>query len=122
MMDVCVQPDEAGYIISCPDQMEWHARVDLVEALKNASGGRPFCGVIVDLDKVTYVNSAGLGAIFALRKYARENGAGIVVARPSATIRRLLDTVNLGALIPIVETLSQARATIAERAAQSPSA
>jgi anti-sigma B factor antagonist len=112
-MDVTVKPDgEARYIISCPDLMEWHARVDLVEALKSATKDNPIAGVILDLNQVSYINSAGLGAIFALRKHAKGVGAQVVVARPNATISRLLTTVNLSALMPVAESLEEARALL----------
>lgn len=70
---------------------------------------RATSGIILDLDGVDYLNSAGIGSIFALRKYARANGAELVIARPRATVRRLLETVNLPALIPVTGDLDEAR-------------
>ena len=116
-MDVLVKTDgELRYILSCPDQMEWNARVDLVEALKAATSGQIFHSVIVDLDKVSFINSAGLGAIFALRKYAKELGANVAVARPGPAISRLLQAVNLPALLPVAMTLEAARQSLQEPA------
>ncbi len=66
-------------------------------------------GIILDLDGVDYINSAGIGSIFALRKYAKDKGAELVVSRPRATISRLLETVNLPALIPVTADLEEAR-------------
>lgn len=109
-MDVMVKPDgEARFILACPRQMEWNARVDLVQAVRDGVAGQDFRGIILDLEKVSYVNSAGLGAIFSLRKHVLEAGASIVIARANATILRLLKTVNLSALMPVVETLDEAR-------------
>lgn len=93
--------------------------IDLVGPLKFAvqdladpsadAPGDGINGVILDLGGVEYMNSAGIGAIFALRKYAESRGAAMVVARPATTISRLLDTVNLPALIPVAEDLDAAR-------------
>jgi anti-anti-sigma factor len=69
--------------------------------------------VVLDLDGVTYINSAGLGAIFVLRKFAMEAGAKLVLARPTAAIRRLLDTANIPTLIPVTDDLDEARRVLA---------
>ena len=115
-MEVTITPDGNDcYVISCPTQMEWQARIDLVELLKQAAGDKPYRGVILDLDHVTYINSAGLGAIFALRKFARQAGADVVVARPNVTITRLLNTVNMSALVPVATSLDEARQKLDQR-------
>lgn len=112
-MDVTIKADgESRYIITCPHHMEWNARVDLIESLKAATQDQPVCGVIVDLAEVSYINSAGLGAIFALRKFVEQSGGAVAVARPNVTIARLLRTVNLAALIPVTDSLEQARASL----------
>jgi anti-anti-sigma factor len=110
-MELMVTPDGQGrYIVSCPARMEWNERLDIVSQLQKAAGDGPLSSVILDLDKVTYINSAGLGAVFSLRKFTNDRGAKLIVARPSATISRLLDTVNLAALIPVAANLDEARA------------
>ncbi len=112
-MDVSVTPDGVGrYLVSCPEAMEWDARVDVVTAIKDVVGDEPLRAVIVDLDRVAYISSAGLGAVFSLRKYAKDADAKVVIARANATIRRLLDTVNIASLIPVAETLDEARAIL----------
>lgn len=112
-MDVNIQHDDQGrYIIQCPAEMEWTARVDLVSILTEQVGEDQIRGIILDLGSVTYINSAGLGALFALRKYGMESGAAVVIARPRPTIERMLKTVNLPELIPVVATLNEARERI----------
>jgi anti-anti-sigma factor len=70
---------------------------------------------VLDLAEVTYINSAGIGAIFSLRKYAMEADARLVVARPRPAIQRMLKTVNLPELIPMVDSLDKARQVIAQQ-------
>jgi anti-anti-sigma factor len=112
-MEVTITADgDSRYIITCPQHMEWNARIDLVEALKAATKDQPPRTVIVDLADVNYINSAGLGAIFALRKFVEQAGGAIAVARPNVTIARLLRTVNLAALMPVTDSLEQARASL----------
>jgi anti-sigma B factor antagonist len=114
-MDVNIRRDERGvYIIECPPEMEWTVRVDLVSMLTERIGDEEFRGVILDLGEVNYINSAGLGAVFALRKHAMDNDASIVIARPKPGIQRMLKTVNLPTLIPVVDSLAQARDKIGQ--------
>ena len=103
---------EATYILSCAGSTEWRNPVDLVAAFDPVGGGKPLRGLILDLQGIQYINSAGLGAIFALRKYAAQAGGGLVITRPSASIMRLLNTINLPTLIPVTETIDQARAKL----------
>jgi len=109
-MDVSVKPDGDGrYIVSCPNQMEWPAREDLLDAVVHAAEGDSLTGVILDLDGVTYISSAALGGIFLLRKHVLSRGGRIVAARPSRGIDRLLKTVNMEALMPVTASVADAR-------------
>ena len=109
-MSVSVASEGEGrFIISCPEELEWDARVNLVEALRQTVNAGKLRSVILDLGGVKYINSAGLGAIFSLRKYAQTAGAAMIVARPGLAIQRLLDTVNLPALVPVAKSLEEAR-------------
>jgi len=112
-VQILVQPDtEGAYVLSCAGSTEWRNPVDLVAAFDPVGGGKPLRGLILDLQGIQYINSAGLGAIFALRKYAAQAGGALVITRPSASILRLLNTINLPTLIPVTETLDQARAAV----------
>lgn len=108
-----IQEEAPGrFVIACTDQLGWQARVDLVEELQKAADGKSLSAIILDLDKVEFVNSAGLGAIFTLRKYAQQAGAQLIIARAPATILRLFRTVNLPALVPLANSLEDARARL----------
>ena len=112
-IQILVSLDTEGvYLMRCGGNTEWRNPVDLVAAFDPVAGGRPLRGLILDLHGIQYINSAGLGAIFALRKYLAQGGGALVIARPSASIIRLLNTINLPTLIPVTESLEQARAAI----------
>ncbi|NLF29657.1 MAG: STAS domain-containing protein [Planctomycetes bacterium] len=109
-MDVSVIPDGDGrFVVICPEEMQWKAREDLLNALVRASAGLPVRGVILDMGNVASISSAGLGGIFMLRKHVVSLGGHMVVARPSISIQRLLTTINLEALMPVVPSLGEAR-------------
>ena len=104
---------EGLYVMSCPQEMDWQARLDLVAAVKAASAGSSLRGVVVDMSAVTFISSAGIGAIFALRKYLQGGGARMAATGATVTVRRLLDTVMMSELVPIVETVAEARELLA---------
>jgi anti-anti-sigma factor len=109
-MDLQVKSDGGGvYTVYCPEQMEWRARGDLVDKVRQASEGEEVSGIIVDLGNVTFLSSAGIGALFTLHEFAREHDAAVVIARPRPAIRRLLDTIKLPDLIPTVKSVDAAR-------------
>ena len=112
-IQILVSLDTEGvYLMRCGGNTEWRNPVDLVAAFDPVAGGKSLRGAILDLHGIQYINSAGLGQMFALRKYIAQAGGTLVVARPSASIIRLLNTINLPTLIPVTETLELARAAV----------
>jgi anti-anti-sigma factor len=112
-MDIVVTPESQGcYRVACGSAMDWDARLNLAETVA-AEAGDDLHDVILDLDNVTHVNSAGIGAILLLRQKVRDRGGRLVLARPSPKLSRLLETVNLPKLVPVVATLDEARAALA---------
>jgi len=104
------------FVVHCPEQMDWNVRDDLAAQVRGFAGQSAVRGLIVDMEGVRFINSAGIGALFTTLKYVRESGGAMVVARAGAPIRRLLDTVNLGRLIPIVSSLAEARQAVGSEA------
>jgi anti-anti-sigma factor len=52
--------------------------------------------VQLDLSEVGFVDSAGLGALLALRERAQDRGIALEISRASDPVRRLLDLTGLG--------------------------
>lgn len=48
-----------------------------------------FLHVILDLGKVTFMDSSGLGACMAVHKAFREKGGGVVCAKPSEAVAKI---------------------------------
>ncbi len=51
-------------------------------------------GIILDLANVDYISSAGLGVIFTIRKFLKENGGELLFCNIKPQIRRLFEIVN----------------------------
>ena len=65
--------------------------------------------LVVDLDDVTFIDSAGLHALFGLARLARLEGGRIalVVAETSPTAR-VIDLVHLPDVVPVLRTVAEA--------------
>ena len=110
---VVIRPvSEGRFVLDCPGQMEWRARGDLVGLVAGAVGGESIRELIVSFKGVNYIDSAGVGAIFSLRKYLMQRGAKMVICGASPIVERLFDTINLPKLIPLVSDLQAAYALL----------
>lgn len=56
---------------------------------------------VIDLDAVNHIDSAGLGMLLIARKYAKKNGADVILRRPPADIRMTLELAKFHELFTI---------------------
>jgi anti-sigma B factor antagonist len=84
------------------------ARVPVETAL--ATGEDRRCSqVILDLSKVSSMDSAGIGKLLLLYHSLRKNGVALTVMNPRPSVEELLHLVNLATLFPIVHHKSEIR-------------
>ena len=79
-----------------------------------AAGGRP---LVIDLDQVSFIDAAGLGALVGAAKRAAEHGVGLHVVCARQQIRRLFRITGLDRSIPLARTLAEALPIMAAGAA-----
>jgi anti-anti-sigma factor len=76
--------------------------LDMTAAFQLESGVDPLLddeavdSVQLDLSEVGFVDSAGLGALLALRERAQDRGIELGITRVSDPVRRLLELTGLG--------------------------
>jgi anti-sigma B factor antagonist len=64
--------------------------------------------VVIDLSDVTFVDSAGLGALIGGIRRTRELGGDVVLACPRPSMARLLRTTGLDHIVTIANSLEEA--------------
>ncbi len=64
--------------------------------------------LVIDLTKVSYVDSSGLGTLIALQKDARFNGGALSVVGASEQIKRVMKMTNIDKLFELYDTLEEA--------------
>jgi len=79
-------------------------RADINELIQSVRPER----VIMDLGGVTRLDSAGIGALVAALRDARQNHVGFLLAALNTTIRRLLERTQLHTVFDIRPTVQDA--------------
>ncbi|WP_242882114.1 STAS domain-containing protein [Actinomadura litoris] len=64
--------------------------------------------IVLDMDQVSFCDSSGLGAMVAIWKAVRVRCGVLMVARPPAICRRILERTGLDKRIPAFATLDRA--------------
>lgn len=72
------------------------------------------CHVILDLEELDYISSAGMGSIMAFFQELRRRNGGMVLVRPSRRVMDLLNILGFAKLFPIVGSRSEADDFLAE--------
>lgn len=55
---------------------------------------KPTKGIILDLNQVDYISSAGLGVLFTMKKFLKESGGDLLFSNVKPQIKRLFEIVN----------------------------
>jgi len=72
-------------------------------------------GVVLDLTDTTYLDSSGVHLVFELHERLRARQQRLVLAIPAGSrIRRVLDLVNVEAVIPVVPDVEGAKSAARE--------
>jgi anti-anti-sigma factor len=67
--------------------------------------------ILIDLEKVTFLDSAGLGELVACRKRTLERGGDIHLLRPNGKVRELLDMLHMTRMFKVFDAEGPALST-----------
>ena len=67
---------------------------------------------VMNLEKVEYIDSSGLGQLVALWTSVRTRGGNLVLMRPTERVRRLLTVTRLNVVFDIFQDEDKAKAAI----------
>ncbi len=97
------------YLLRPAGELDAYTVAQFREALaQHASSGR----LVVDLCRVPFMDSAGLGALIGGIRRVRENDGSVVVFCNVGTLIRLLHTTGFDRIVPVEETLEAAVAAL----------
>jgi anti-anti-sigma factor len=71
--------------------------------------------LVIDLDRVSFIDSAGLHALFGLGRVATAAGGGLALSVPSScAVARVVEIVRLADAMPVRESVEDAAAALSE--------
>ena len=71
--------------------------------------------LVIDLDRVSFIDSAGLHALFGLGRVASASGGAVALAvPPSCAVARAVEIVRLADAMPVRESVEDAAAALGE--------
>lgn len=88
--------DDGLEVVASEDGLVVRGEIDLdstdrlMEAVEESNGR-----VVLYLDEVTFIDSSGLRGLLRAQQTVRERGDELVLSRPSAVVRRLLEITGL---------------------------
>src|SRR5262245_7040142 len=97
-------------VVSKPLDLHGHRLEDLGRTLSQLLE-RGSSRIVLDLEKVRFIDSAGLGELVAWKKRTLQNGGDVRLLRPREKVREMFELVNLTRLFEIFEDEAEAVAS-----------
>jgi anti-sigma B factor antagonist len=100
---------EAEYVlVTVAGEVDYASAAALRERLFTlAATGRP---LVADLDRVSFIDAAGLGVLVGVARQAAAHGASLRVVCARHQVRRLFGLTRLDEAVPLTASLAEARA------------
>ena len=103
-------------VLTCSGDIGWDDHDALPQRIIAALGEVTGPQVLMDLEHVHFVNSAGLGALLQTVQVVSGRKGTVVLVNVSAPLTQMFTTAGLDRVVPIAETLDEARALLDEPA------
>ena len=88
-----------------------------IEVLVDELAKRGALKVVLDMTKVEYIDSAGIGLVALAAGKLREAGGRVVVVTPEGKVLHLLNMTQMNSIVTVCATPAAAAAAFAENAA-----
>jgi anti-sigma B factor antagonist len=88
------------WVIRPAGELDMATASELDQRILSAMRDRRTGHVVVDLDEVEFMDSAGLRMLLTASAVARTNGNRLLLRRPQRAVQRLLEVTGTGALLP----------------------
>ncbi len=108
---------EPGYVlVTVVGEVDFASAAGLRERLVTlAAAGRP---LVADLDRVRFIDAAGLGALAGAARHATAHGSSLRVVCGRRQVRRLFGLTRLDQVVPLAASLAEIHQEAAEAGAE----
>lgn len=97
-----VEDDRA--IVTVRGDFDLQVAQRVVDELAKVEAGEPAL-LILDLSRLSFLDSAGMGVLAAAQARATEGGRDLVVVRPPYSVRRAFEVSGFGDVITVVDDI-----------------
>ncbi len=98
-----------GAVVVSPEGRVDASNAPLLDAhCRQAMAERTMTSLILDLEDVDYLSSAGLRSILSLGKHAKALGGTLVLTGLKGAVREIFDIAGFLGLFPVADTLEKA--------------
>jgi anti-sigma B factor antagonist len=105
-----IDPMHDCVVVTTAGEIDFETAYLLDRATRESARFSPH--LIVDMTRVTFVDSSGLGVLIGARRRATERGGSVRLVHPPDLVRRLLITTQLQQTFAVFETLDEAVAAL----------
>ncbi len=107
MLEVSVEQRSEGTLIRPDGEVDLSTSRELQMALKNAMSAKPQ-RVIVDLEKVPYMDSSGVATLVEAMQIARKQSSSLVLCSMQDKVRSIFEIARLDRVFTIVPSMDEA--------------
>lgn len=104
MHRIRIEPCSGAVVVSAEGELDAYVAPELSSSLDGANQER----VVIDLERVSFMDSTVLGLIVKAVRELRERGADVRVLLPRGTARRIFEITTLDRVLPIAATRVEA--------------
>lgn len=97
-------PLPGAFVIAAAGELDMATATALPDAARRIDGAQPGAPVLIDLSEVEFMDSSGLRGLLDARAVIGAAGHPFALLRPSSPVRRVLELVDLGGHMPVVES------------------
>lgn len=107
------QRDEGGItVIDLAGSLDGHTFPQLEQYLNGRMVEPAFTTAVLDLHRLGYVSSAGIGVMISTQQQLRERGGDLLLVAPAPIVREVFSILGLHALFTIHDDLAAARTAL----------
>ncbi len=112
--EVAVRPMEgleSAAMVSLNGYLDAHTVAEF-DRCTEALIGEGTSKLILDLQGLSYISSAGIGALMSLSQRLRKDGGDLVLLQPTPKVLKILDLLGFTRIFQLSETEDEARAAL----------
>ena len=99
-MEMSAQVTKSTTVISLSGKFDFYCRKAFQAEINKYLGAQVHC-LVLDLNKVSYIDRMGIGLLTVVAKQMQEKGGSLVLLHPTAQAKRQLDQVNFSNVAPM---------------------